>query len=214
MPVLKVPCECGCLITYTNLARHRRTPKHMELMLQCNVCEAPELVEEIIETPKQKVETIKTLKKSPIDKLPQDVQLMIFEYAADTKPKDNFIKAFPELMRLANNYIGGFKNALSAKLKFYKNDQYSIRYKDGNTSVITEFYGLDELRKYIFKHSSKRWLHLSKYTNSDIITAITYGYRNKLFDSIRLSFDMTRKHKMILYGNNNEMYDSGITFFN
>jgi len=212
MPINKVTCECGCSVTYTNLARHRKTPKHMELMLQCNVCYPPERVAEIPETTEQKVAVIKMLKKSPIDTLPQPIQDMIYEYAADTKAKDNFITAFPELMRLATKYAGGFRNALSATIQFYNNDSFLIRYKDDSYSRITQFKGLDDLREYIYKHSSKRWLHLSKYTHGDIITAITYGHRNDLFDTIHLSLDMTKKHKLIQYDGHNEMYDSEIAF--
>jgi hypothetical protein len=197
-------------------------------MNECNICEVPKPVEEIQPTTKQRVAIIKTLKKSPIELLPQVIQNMIYEYAADTNPKDNFIRVFPEIMSLAMNYEGGFRNALSAKVKFYK-DGYMIRYKDedgmaenmaaigytnyipnGDTARVTEFATDEDLHEYLLKHSNKRWIYRTKFPQIDLVTAMTYGYHNNIYDRAIISTDTRKKHKLVLYGDHNLMYNDDI----
>jgi hypothetical protein len=160
------------MIAKKGLKVHMKTKKHEKLMegyvSPVRLCE-----HDYIQKPAESVEIIKTANKTRIQILPQALQDMIYEFAADRTAKDNFIMALPELFRFKLNLPDETEWDLSyvktAKLLFfdkYKLDginhthQYSkfmIKFKTSDIVTIRKFDSLENLSDHIYYSASRQW---------------------------------------------------------
>jgi hypothetical protein len=145
-------------------------------MEQPNVCSEPPLIEIIPETTEQKVAVIRMLKKSPIESLPKELQNMIYEYSADTKPKDNFIRILPTIMshpiyrgskvkfydqnRYIVKFLGDDCPINSMRVKFFKylKPSEEFGYEYGRRHLLMD--AMTNVGLYMETHATKQWLHL------------------------------------------------------
>ena len=155
-------CECGRIVTRKNISTHRKRPIHHNLMqtyisgLDHRVDDADE------ELPVNALEVAKVLNKSKISLLPQPVQDLIYEFAADMTAKNQFIKAVPQLFKYSNQ-PSIQKNLV---FTFYKH-QFSIYYPDGYNFLITPINGLEELSEHVYKYAKRWWVHQTEYDVND-----------------------------------------------
>ena len=184
----KVRCVCGCMIAKKGLKVHMKTNKHMKLMegyvSPVRLCE-----HDYIQKPAESVEIIKAANKTRIQILPQPLQDMIYEFAADRTAKDNFIMVLPELFRFKLNLPEDTEWDLSyvktAKLLFfdkYKLDgmnqthQYSkfmVKFKTSDTVTVRKFDSLENLSDHIYYSASRQWA-------ADCIYDETQRYRSMI----------------------------------
>jgi hypothetical protein len=113
--------------------------------------------------PVNALEVTKALNKTKIRFLPQPVQDIIYEYAADTTVKNQFIKAIPQIFRF------GDKPSLHRGLKFtFSKDCFHVNMTaSGLQYVVTQINSLQELSDYVYKHARRWWVHETEYDVND-----------------------------------------------
>jgi len=188
-----VRCECGCMITKKGISAHRKTAKHSRLMAgfvsPIRLSEHNDII-----TP------LKTASNTRIGLLPQPIQDLIYEYAADRSAKDHFIAALPELFRfklnLPSNDLWNLSYVKTAQLTFYtdfnqRGHQYSkfeIKFKTDDIITVRKFDSLERLADHIYYGASRRWAANSSYDETDrlgsLIKVMRDGFNFETFDTL------------------------------
>lgn len=191
----KVRCVCGCIIAKKGLKVHMQTNKHMNLMegylSPVRPCENEE-----IQKPAKSVEIIKATNQTRIEALPQPVQDMIYEYAADRTAKDNFIMALPELFRfklnLENENEWDLSYVKTAKLRFFDNqphkyNKFMIEFKTSDVVTVRKFSSLEQLADHIYCTATKKWAKISSYyEHRNMVSLMQRGWVFEAFDLLHI----------------------------
>jgi len=191
----KVRCVCGCIIAKKGLKVHMKTNKHMKLMegylSPVRPCENEE-----IQKPAESLEIIKVVKRTRIEALPQTLQDIIYEFAADRTAKDNFIMALPELFRFKSNLEDEDDWDLSyvktAKLRFFDNqphkyNKFMIAFKTDDVITVRKFSSLEQLADHIYYTATKKWSEDSFYYEHRNMTSLMQcGWGFEAFDVLHI----------------------------
>lgn len=194
----KVRCVCGCMIAKKGLKVHMKTNKHMKLMegylSPVKLCENEE-----IQKPVESVEIIKAANKTRIEALPQTLQDIIYEFAADRTAKDNFIMALPELFRFKLNLEDETEWDLSyvktAKLRFFDNqphkyNKFMIEFKTSDVITVRKFDNLEKLADHIYYTATKKWAAVCCYRDTQkyrsMLGVMQCGFRFESFDILNI----------------------------
>jgi hypothetical protein len=180
------------MIAKKGLKVHMKTNKHMKLMegyvSPVRLCE-----HDYIQKPVESVEIIKAANKTRIETLPQPIQDMIYEYAADRTGKDNFIMALPELFRFKLNLEDETEWDLSyvktARLVFYT-DKFLVEFKTSDIVTVRKFNDLDTLSNHIFNGATRNWAASRNYDETNpfdsMIHAMRRGFDFETFDVLHI----------------------------
>lgn len=155
-------CECGRIVTRKNISTHRKRPIHNNLM-QTYISGLDHRIEDLEkEVPVDALQVAKVVNKSKIRFLPNPIQDLIYEYAADMTAKNQFIKAVPQLFQ----YSRLPSNQKQLVFSFYKTC-FSVNYPDGENFLITPINGLEELSDHVYKYAKRWWVQQTEYDVND-----------------------------------------------
>jgi hypothetical protein len=158
----KMLCECGRMVTRKNISTHRKRPVHTKLMHQYISGLDNRRLDPTEEVSVNALEVAKVINKSKIRFLPQPIQDLIYEYAADMTAKNQFIKAMPQLFQYSS------KPSLQKEMKFkFSRGHFQVMYPDGFQFAVTPINSLEALSDHVYKYARRWWAHETEYDVND-----------------------------------------------